>query len=255
MSQNNNPRPRRLPASVYRRRRITVLGMAVVVLALFTVGIVLLVQAVTGGGKASPEAKQQEQSQTGGDAQKQGSQNVPGPGEASGKCPTEAVVVSAATDKKSYKPNSVIKLELAVTNKHDASCAIDVGAKQQTFTVKKDKDTVWSSAYCVSGPQEDSTQVFVSGARKKSILPWDMIPTDKKCNRTADTLEPGEYSLVTKLGEIESKPAKFVVEGSKKKDDQADDEESDKKSSNKDKKDDSGDTPSDDATSDSKSED
>lgn len=240
MSQNNNSRPGRLPASVYRRRRITVLGLAVVVLALFTVGIVLLAQGLT-KNTAGPE-EPQVQTQSGdeqGNGRQQGesgdfggsgeagesggsgeSAEQPaglGPDETSGKCPTEAVEVSAKTDKPSYKPNSVIKLELGVTNKHKASCAIDVGPQQQTFTVKKDKATVWSSAFCVSGKQKEQTQVFVSGAKKKSVLPWDMIPTDDKCNRTKDTLDPGEYTLVTKLGDIESQPAKFVVEKSKEK--------------------------------------
>ena len=226
MSQNNNSLPGRLPASVYRRRRITVLGLAVVVLALFTVGIVLLAQGLTKNpaGPGEPQAQTQsgeEQGQGGqegesgesGESGGSGEQPAgPGPDESSGKCPTEAVEISAKTDKPSYKPNSVIKLELGVTNKHNASCAIDVGPKKQTFTVKKDKGTVWSSAFCVSGQQKDQTQVFVSGANKKSVLPWDMIPTDDKCNRTKDTLDPGEYTLVTKLGDIESQPAKFVVE-------------------------------------------
>lgn len=232
MSQNNNSRPGRLPASVYRRRRITVLGLAVVVLALFTVGIVLLAQGLTKNtaGPGEPQAQAEsgnEQGQGGQEGESDGSGESgesgesggsgdqpagPGPDESSGKCPTEAVEISAKTDKPSYKPNSVIKLELGVTNKHNASCAIDVGPQKQTFTVKKDKDTVWSSAFCVSGQQKDQTQVFVSGANKKSVLPWDMIPTDDKCNRTNDTLDPGEYTLVTKLGDIESQPAKFVVE-------------------------------------------
>ena len=226
MSQNNNSHPGRLPASVYRRRRITVLGLSVVVLALFTVGIVLLAQGLT-KNTAGP-GEPQVQAGSGGEQGQDGSQGgagesdgydgaggesaEPGPDEASGKCPTEAVEISAKTDKPSYKPNSVIKLELGVTNKHNASCAIDVGPQKQTFTVKKDKDTVWSSAFCVSGKQKDQTQVFVAGANKKSVLPWDMIPTDDKCNRTKDTLDPGEYTLVTKLGDVESQPAKFVVE-------------------------------------------
>lgn len=232
MSQNNNSRPGRLPASVYRRRRITVLGLAVVVLALFTVGIVLLAQGLTKNtaGPGEPQVQAGSGGEQGDDGSQDGSGESdgsdgagesgesgdqpaePGPDEASGKCPAEAVEISAKTDKSSYKPNSVIKLELGVTNKHKASCAIDVGPQKQTFTVKKDKDTVWSSAFCVSGKQKDQTQVFVSGANKKSVLPWDMIPTDDKCNRTKDTLDPGEYTLVTKLGDIESKPAKFVVE-------------------------------------------
>lgn len=207
------------------------LGLAVVVLALFTVGIVLLAQGLTKNtaGPGEPQAQTQageEQGQGGqegesgefGESGGSGEQPAgPGPDESSGKCPTEAVEISAKTDKPSYKPNSVIKLELGVTNKHNASCAIDVGPQKQTFTVKKDKDTVWSSAFCVSGKQKDQTQVFVSGANKKSVLPWDMIPTDDKCNRTKDTLDPGEYTLVTKLGDIESKPAKFVVEKPKEK--------------------------------------
>ena len=226
MSQNNNSRPGRLPASVYRRRRITVLGLAVVVLALFTVGIVLLAQGLTKNtaGPGEPQAQAESGNEQGQDGSQDGADASgesagageepagPGPDEASGKCPTEAVEISAKTDKPRYKPNSVIKLELGVTNKHNASCAIDVGPQKQTFTVKKDKDTVWSSAFCVSGQQKDQTQVFVSGANKKSVLPWDMIPTDDKCNRTKDTLDPGEYTLVTKLGDIESQPAKFVVE-------------------------------------------
>lgn len=207
---------------------MTVLGLAIVVLALFTVGIVLLVQALGKLGEPKTASPGQQTGQTngaeagaapGGDqGAQQGSGEAqqgapgPGPGEGSGKCPPESIQVTAATDKGNYKQNSTIKLELGVTNGHNASCAIDVGPKLQTYTVKQGDKVVWSSAFCVSGEQEEATQVFVSGARKNAVLPWDMIPTDDKCNRTADTLEPGQYQLVTKLGERESQPAPFEVD-------------------------------------------
>lgn len=209
MSYTNRPPQRRMPASVYRRRRMTVLGLAIVVLALFAVGTVLLVQALGHMRDRAPQAKQPEPV-----PQQTGPVQAPGPqgDEATGKCPAESVEISAATDKANYKQNSTIKLELGVTNRHNASCAIDVGPAVQTYTVKQGDKVVWSSAFCIDGAQEEATQVFVSGARKNAVLPWDMIPTDDKCNRTADTLEPGQYQLVTKLGDRESQPTQFVVD-------------------------------------------
>ena len=206
--RKTNP-ARRQPAAVYRRRRLTVLGLSVVVVALLVLGVVLLVQAFAQRPKVDAQQAPAGQEQ----AAQPTEEAAPGPGEgeASGECPPQAMKVEAKTDKDTYTVKSSIKLELLVTSEHDSSCQFAVGPDVQSFTIKQNKDTVWSSDYCRAGEQEPSVQVFAPGAQKRSVLPWDMIPTDKNCNRTADTLEAGQYQFTVKLGDLESQPVSFTV--------------------------------------------
>jgi len=208
---------RRLPAEVYRRRRLTVLSLAVVVVVLFIVGIVLLAQALTGGG-ADRTAQPGDAGQPADDPT---SQAAPGPegDEASGNCPHGAVSVMAKTNKDSYKPGETAKLQLTVKNGNSKDCSIEVGSEAQNYVVQKDGKTVWASKFCADGGPSD-VKTFAAGAEKKATVSWDMVPADNTCKKTADQLEPGDYQLITQLGDVKSEPVTFKVEDDEKSSDE-----------------------------------
>ncbi|MYM20765.1 hypothetical protein GSY69_12540 [Brevibacterium sp. 5221] len=202
---------RRLPAEVYRRRRLTVLGLAVVVIVLFIIGIVLLAQALS-GGRAQPAAQS-----GGGDEPAPAAattQSAAGPtdAEASGSCPADSISVTAKTDKKAYQAGDSAKLQLTVKNGNDKDCSIEVGSAAQNYIVQRDGKTVWASQYCAAGGAKD-VKNFAAGSEKKATVAWDMVPADDTCKKTADALEPGTYQLITQLGKVKSQAADFTVEG------------------------------------------
>ena len=223
---------------------MTVLGLAVLILALFIVGIVLLVQALSGSGEQTAKPADQQESAAGKTEEKQQEQ-APGPegDEASGTCPADQVTLTAGMDKKEYKAGDKATMTLNVKNEHSAACQIEVGSASQQFIIQQDDKTVWDSAWC-SADGQDEQRVFAPGTAKNTTLSWSLVPTDKNCNKTADSFEPGEYQLVVKLGKVASPPHPFTVVGDSEKDSEEDGkaDKKDDKASKKDSKADSEDS-------------
>ncbi|MCT1447273.1 MULTISPECIES: hypothetical protein [Brevibacterium] len=209
-SQPQQPRQSsgKLPAHVYRRRRITLGVLSLVVIGLLVLGIVGITKVLTGGGgEQTAEPAPTTVSPT---------PQAPVPDEkaASGACPEKAVAVSAKVDKKSYDENAKPKFEMTVANNHTATCLIEVGTKQQEFVVMQDSDVVWSSKYCAADDDEnaEAPTEFAPQSQKTAQFEWNRVRVDKNCNKTDKGFAPGKYALVVKLGDKESAPAQFELE-------------------------------------------
>lgn len=202
--------PRRPGPAVYRRRRIVVGVLALIVVCLLVLGVVLMVKAVQ---KVRQDSRDKAAAEAAAAQSPEPTLPAPTGDEASGACPADAVEIIAGTDADSYDPGASATLELTVKNNNDVACAISVGPEHQVFEIRQDGKTQWSSEYCTPDEKaaDEDVRVFAPGTERKSTLKWQMIPTDKNCNRTADSFSAGDYELVTKLGEVESKPAKFSV--------------------------------------------
>lgn len=193
---------------MYRRRRITVGALGLFVLAVIVIGVVLLVQTL---GQSSDEPAPVAQVT----ATAEPTAPMPSGDAASGMCPPEAIAVGAATDEESYDPGATATLELVVKNNHDSACMIAVGTGQQTFSVRQDGNTVWSSEYCADpaadGDAADTQVVFAGGMEKRSALTWTIEPVDESCNRHGGEFAGGTYQLVTELGGTQSPPVDFEI--------------------------------------------
>lgn len=195
---------------MYRRRRVVVGVLAIIVAAVLTLGVVLAVQAIQsvreGMTEPEPVAESPEPS-------------APGPPEdaGSGACPPDTTRVSASTDEDEYEEDEEPVLTIAVKNTHSADCVIDVGTERQEFVIERDGDTVWSSRYCEASEEDaeggSNPLVFPAQSEKKTSLDWPRIPVDDSCRQTGDAFSAGEYALIVKLGEEESEPARFTLEG------------------------------------------
>lgn len=212
---------------MYRRRRLTVAFLAIIVAAVLTVGVVLAVQGIRDDLSAPPPVTETPDP------------TAPGPegDAASGACPTDTTSVAASTDEDEYEPGEEPVLSIEVTNGHTADCLIDVGEARQEFLVERDGDTVWSSRYC--GPADDEGDgegdegaeknllVFPAKSSKKASLTWPRIPVDDACRQTDDAFPAGEYELIVKLGEEESEPVPFTLASDPDEDDADDAEDGD----------------------------
>lgn len=191
---------------MYRRRRVTVGVLAIIVAAVLTVGSVLAVQAVQGirESLAQPVPAANTPDPT-----------APGPqGDAgSGECPAGSTEVAASTDADEYDVDQQPVLTIEVTNGHGADCIIDVGEGQQEFVIEHEGNTVWSSRYCAT-TEDDSAKnllVFPAQSAKKASLTWPRTPVDESCRQTDEAFPAGEYDLVVKLGEKESDSVRFTL--------------------------------------------
>ncbi|WP_029090342.1 hypothetical protein [Brevibacterium album] len=193
---------------MYRRRRITVLVLALVVIVLLVVGITLMVKAV---GKVRAEAAQPDPVEEVAEPQ------APGPegDAASGSCPAGGVALKGDVNAEEYPKGEQPEFTIEVQNTHSADCLIDVGTEQQEFLVRHEGDTVWSSRYCRNeeGDRETAENriVFPAQESKKTTLVWNRIPVDDSCHQAGEDFAAGEYELVVKLGDIESDPVPFTL--------------------------------------------
>lgn len=202
--------PRDARRQLYRRRRIVVAVLAIIVACVLTLGVVLAVQAVQSvrEGMSGPEP-----------AAESPEPSAPGPvGDAgSGACPPDTTRVTASTDEDEYEEDEEPVLTIEVKNTHSADCLIDVGTERQEFVIEHEGDTVWSSRYCESPDEETEGEsnplVFPAKSGKKTSLDWPRIPVDDSCRQTDEAFPAGQYDLIVKLGEEESEPARFTLKG------------------------------------------
>ncbi len=190
----------------------------VLVLVLLGLGIWLLVKGISSQIEKSAQARAEQQAEEPAEAPAESTSQAPSPdaSAASGRCPTEAVVVTGGTDKKEYGPDDSVTFRFTVTNDHENACLVAVGTKDQEYVVEHEGDTVWSSRWCADpeadGDNAEVEQVFAAGAEKSSSLPWNRIPIDSDCTRTGEEdFAAGDYELIVKLGEIESAPVAFTL--------------------------------------------
>lgn len=202
----------KLPAHVYRRRRITLSVLTIIVLVLLVVGIVGIVKAL-GSGSSDEDETTAEPEQT---SEQSTAAPVPDEKAASGKCPDDKVSLTAKVDPKSVKDGQEPEFGMVIGNSHTATCLIEVGTKQQEFVVEKDGDVVWSSKYCAASKDENAevSTEFAPQSEKTAKLKWNRVKVDKNCNRAKDDFASGEYDLIVKLDDKESKPTSFELEKS-----------------------------------------
>lgn len=198
----------KLPAHVYRRRRYALLVASLVVIALLVLGVVGIVKGLGGGDEKDPVAEETPS------ASETTAAPVPDEKAASGKCPEEQVGLKAKVNKKSFKEDAKPKFEMVIENNHTATCLIEVGTKDQEFLVEKNGDVVWSSKFCAADEDENAevSTEFAPESEKTAQFEWNRVQVDKNCNRTNQEFGAGDYELIVKLGDEESKPAKFKLE-------------------------------------------
>ncbi|MEI2270033.1 hypothetical protein OHB93_11990 [Microbacterium sp. No. 7] len=236
--------PRRRPSpAVYRRRRLAVLLLAVLIVG----GIVALVvgqpwRAMTdaasrpsGAGAASagptassdaplppatgvtpapsgtpsPRVTSSADGDTGapGDDDGGSASDVPA-------CTTGDVTVTATTDKTSYGTGELPKLSITLVNDTDQPCLINVGTAAQTFEITSGTDTWWRSTDCQTEPSDQIVQLD-AGKTVKSSAPivWDRTRSAvDTCDGDRQKALPGWYNLAVTIGGIGSaEPASFTL--------------------------------------------
>lgn len=202
----------KLPAHVYRRRRITLAVASLLVLGLLVLGIVGIVKAIGGRSEGSDKVAAEETTP----AESTTAAPVPDKKAASGQCPEDRVSLKAKVDPKKVKDGKEPEFGMVIENGHTATCLIEVGTDKQEFIVEKNGDVVWSSEYCAAAKDEnaEASTEFAPQSEKTAKLKWNRIKVDKNCNREDDDFAPGDYELIVKLDDKKSEPTKFTLEKS-----------------------------------------
>src|SRR5690606_12003093 len=115
--------PGRLPASVYRRRRLVV-GLGV--LAVIVVIVLLIVRPGAGDDDATkPDASDSPAP----------SASEPTAADESAPCDPASIVLTPVTDKDSYQPGETPMISMKVKNAGAGACTFDVGTAAQLYEI------------------------------------------------------------------------------------------------------------------------
>jgi hypothetical protein len=215
----------RLPASVYRRRRLFVL---LGVLAI--IGIIALViwKPGSSSGRSTdvsaatstpvPSAAATDAADSGG-ADEPEATPTPTPAETGvnddGTCKPSAVKVEALTDASTYAAGVNPQLSLSVTNTGTRPCRLNVGTSQQVFTITSGTDQYWTSTDCQKDPA-DAEVDLEPGKTVTSSTPitWDRTRSSAdSCDGERDQAPAGgaSYHLKTSVAGVESTTSKQFI--------------------------------------------
>ncbi len=213
-SRTTNGR-RTVSPAVYRRRRLVVGVLALLIIVGLVFGAVAVIKMFAGGNAEADGATtapgQTTPAQAGQDskAATESQPASPTPTPQSG-CADSKVVVEASTDKSVYQAGAKPVLTLSVSNKGEKPCEVNVGTSQMEFLVTSGDDRVFSSRDCQAEPS-DLVRTIEPGKSEKANFMWERNRTTPGCNPVEMNPKPGYYVLVTKLGERVSDKTSFEL--------------------------------------------
>jgi hypothetical protein len=191
--------PGRLPASVYRRRRLVV---GVAFLAVVVVVVLLIWGVASGAGSGSDP----------GDDASPSNSDTPNPSDTadadgSTPCDPEVIVLTPVTDKTEYQAGENPMISMSITNSGSSACTYNVGTDAQLYSIVSGEDPIWNSRDC----QTDAApfeQVLQPGVPMTTTpFAWDRTrsSTDTCASEREQVTAGGAtYRLSVELGEAKS---------------------------------------------------
>lgn len=227
---------KRLPPSVYRRRRIVLL------LAIIAIGatVWLLVAqpwrgAAADQGEATPAPTQAAATDLPAPAAGTPTPSVsPTPEESADAAPEASatpdatatptakpcvsrdVAVEPLTDQDAYESGQNPQLSIRLTNNGSADCTLNVGTSGQSFTISSGTDVWWRSTDCQTEPS-DMVVLLAAGQSVSSAAPltWDRTRSAVgTCSATDRQVAPGggaSYHLSVEIGGIASTQSRQML--------------------------------------------
>ncbi|MFI8633349.1 hypothetical protein ACIGEP_12210 [Microbacterium sp. NPDC077663] len=129
-------------------------------------------------------------------------------------CTTGDVTVTAVVDKSSYGTGQLPQLSIRLVNDTELPCLINVGTAAQTFEITSGSDTWWRSTDCQTEPSDQVVQLD-AGQTVTSAAPlvWDRTRSSvDTCDGDRQKALPGWYNLSVSIGGIGSvEPASFTI--------------------------------------------
>ncbi|MDQ1623827.1 MAG: hypothetical protein QOH19_2245 [Actinomycetota bacterium] len=203
---------RRPVSPVYRRRRLFVGAVLLLVLAIVLGGFVAVSTALNAGGTAATDAGGQaaeSQPADGGAAAAPAATPTP---TAAGGCQENLVTVTAATDKAAYAPGEDPLLTLKVTNGNKVPCQVNLGTSQMEFLITSGSDRIFSSQDC-QAESTDLVRTLAPGQSETANFPWQRNRTVQGCTPIQATPGAGGayYVFTARLANKTSPKAVFQL--------------------------------------------
>jgi len=195
----------KVSARVYRRRRITVAVLALVLIGLLAWGISAVVGMFSAEQPQAPQTQgqnvQASPSPSSGEQAEEASQNL---------CKSGEIEVVASLDKRNYAPEENPVLTLSIENTSKRDCEINVGTSQQEFLISSGSDRIFSTVDCLAN-SEDVLLKFAAGQKESAKFNWDRKRSAPGCKAINAQPLPGTYKFTAALGEVTSEPVTFEL--------------------------------------------
>ncbi|HEY2166272.1 MAG TPA: hypothetical protein VGH01_03825 [Jatrophihabitantaceae bacterium] len=212
-----------LPPSVYWRRRLVLLGAAVVLIILTAW---VLRPGNSGGGQASPQVGHTSSANAALTSSAPlstptprtssstphipaGSATRTGPS-APTACSATQLSVAAVPASTHYKVGDEPQLMLQVTNKGPGPCVQDLSDSQVELRVYNGESRVWGSHDCEIQPGTADRTLAVGQPVRVSIV-WSGLSSEPKCAGTRQRVGAGTYTLFAYLSGRTGTAAQFAI--------------------------------------------
>ena len=201
-------------ANVYWRRRVVVLVILGLVLALLIWGISAIVRGLSGGGQNTQPAAAPSPTSQPSESPSTSPSDSPSPTEstqAGGDCRDGAIEVVATADSRTHKVGEAAKLGLTIKNTSGQDCKLDVGSANITVEVTSGSDKIWSSDDCEKDSRNNVVDIG-AGEIFESTVPWQTQRSEPGCKAGLPALRPGTYQVIGKVGQFTSSPQTLTLQ-------------------------------------------
>ncbi|ROS25981.1 hypothetical protein [Cellulomonas sp. PhB150] len=205
------PRPTARPsAAVYRRRRLVVLGIPLLI-------IVLVVWLVAGRGSADEPSSgaQTTATKTAKATPKATTKATPKPSltptATSGVPDCTDLKLKVSADDASYAAGQNPKLTTTITNQGTEACLVDAGTDKAALVITSGDDRVWSSQDCASEASGYRPLLLSAGESVKDSVTWKRVRSEEKCPKDLPAPKSGTYAATYSVGGVNAAPEVFTL--------------------------------------------
>jgi hypothetical protein len=195
---------------VYRRRRLFVGAILLLVLSLAVGGFVAISTAINGADPAATASKSPQQEKPGSTPPPSTQESAAATPSPSSGCDQKLVTVTAATDKAAYPAGENPLLTLKVTNGNSVPCEVNIGTSQMEYLVTSGSDRIFSSRDC-QAESSDLVKTIAPGKSETANFPWARNRSVEGCAAVAAQPAGGTYVFTARLGNKTSPKAIFQL--------------------------------------------
>ncbi len=200
---------RRLPASVYWRRRFVVLGipgLLVVMLVLWLANqgggsTVTTAHRATTSPAASPPPSPSPSPRT----------STPPANGGVASCVAPALTVGITPDQVSVPAGATPTFTVTIKNGGNTPCVVDAGELHREVVIVSGNDRVWSSKDCASAKSPARTLLLTPGMTDTSHVAWNRVRSAPGCPGNLPAPRPGTYQATVALAGTSSGSVVFQL--------------------------------------------
>lgn len=176
---------------MYRRRRIVLATVALLVLAAVIFGVAQGVSFVKSQfGSDEPEVAPSATAESTGPSEEE----LANPE----TCRSTAIALKVAPESATVAAGAGVQVPITITNEGKVQCLVDVGNANLQMVITSGDDTVWTTAQCPANPKEHQV-LLAPGASEKDAITWSGKRGAEGCPQGAEVAGPGTYRIEVSL--------------------------------------------------------